>query len=159
MDPDVIADEADENSVLASDDEDEVWRAMKASMPKPDMDDIDDEADSQIDIDEEEDSSLDMNSDEDDQLLDGAAGEDDIAQRASAFSDEDGDSEGFEEEAEDLLDSDVDMNIVLGGEDEAEQGPKTTNPQRKKRKLKHLPLFGTAEDYAKLLGDSDDENL
>lgn len=148
------ADPADANaSDLGSEGEDEVWRAMKASMPKPDMDDLDDDDDPELEEDDE-DISLDMSSDE--EVLEEPTAE------AQQDSDDDDGFEGFAEEPTDLLDSDVDMNVMLGGsDDEADQGEtgKDDSRKRKKRKLKHLPLFGSAEDYAKLLGGSDDEDI
>lgn len=149
------AEAADANaSDIDSGEESEVWKAMKASMPKPDMDDLDDEDDPDMEEDDE-DISLDMSSDEE------AETEEEPIASPEDDSDDDG-FEGFAEEPTDLLDSDVDMNVMLGGSDnEADQdgGAKDDSRKRKKRKLNHLPLFGSAEDYAKLLGGSDDEDI
>lgn len=148
------AEAADANaSDIDSGEESEVWKAMKASMPKPDMDDLDDEDDPDLEEDDE-DISLNMSSDE------AEAEEDPIAPPQEDDTDDDG-FEGFAEEPTDLLDSDVDMNVMLGSDNEADQSgaAKDDSRKRKKRKLKHLPLFGSAEDYAKLLGGSDDEDI
>lgn len=145
------ADEAAEDgSELDSGDESEIWNAMKSSMPKPDMDALDDEAPS--DFEEDDDVSLDMESSE-------AEEEETVANQPPTQDSDDDGFEGFDEEPEDLVDSDAEMNIVLGGGEEEDEASKADPRQRKKRKLKHLPLFGIAEDYAKLLGGSDDEEL
>lgn len=144
---------AEQGSDAESENEAEIWRAMKASMPKPDMDTLDDE----ISVDDDEDVSLDM-SDSDGEDVTQDMAEEPYTQ-PTAGSDDDG-FEGFDEEPTDLLDSDIDMDIMLGAEDEeVDDAAKTDARKNKKRKLKHLPLFGSAEQYAKLQGGSDDEDI
>jgi len=159
----VVSDGNADGSVLGSDDEDEIWQAMKASLPKQDKEAIeDDDADSQIDIDSD-DSSLGSLSDEEE---DGppivqSAFDAEVREEASVDSDS---SLDFGEDDDDLLDSDVEMsdiNLSSSDKEEPVRALKTSGDGRhkKKRKMKHLPTFASADDYAKLLGGSDDEDL
>lgn len=142
--------------------EEEIWNAMRKSMPReagdPDMADEDD-PEAAADEDEEDLAAYDY-SDSDDEEEATA----DEAPYKSPFADEEDDGgdddDAFLEEDGDLLDSDADIPLY-GSDDEPEAKKiETSNPSKnKKRKLKHLPLFATADDYAKLLGGSDDEDI
>lgn len=50
---------------------------------------------------------------------------------------------------------------LFGSDVEAEEShaasSKSKDRKKKKQKLKHLPMFATADDYAHLLGGSDDD--
>ncbi|KAM0793697.1 hypothetical protein ACM66B_001122 [Microbotryomycetes sp. NB124-2] len=82
--------------------------------------------------------------------------------------DEDDDLEGDEldagllEDEDDLIDSDEDMPEL--DEDEIRDAKAGASKkagaagQNKKRKLKHLPVFASADDYAHLLGGDDDDD-
>jgi len=143
--------------------EDQIWKAMKKSMPKEsgDAELLDDDNDDSEGVVDEEDKDLAAYdySDSDD--------EEQKTHYKSPFDDEDlgDDDDGFLEEDDDLVDSDADIPLY-GSDDEAEdenaasnKGGKRAENKNKKRKLKHLPLFATADDYAKLLGGSDDEDI
>ena len=63
-------------------------------------------------------------------------------------------------------DDEVPFGVLDGvGEDEEEEPEPNSKKARNKKqrddrkKLKALPTFATAEDYAKLLGDDDDEDF
>ncbi|KAH8919080.1 CBF-domain-containing protein [Atractiella rhizophila] len=118
--------------------EKEIWKAMKSSLP----------ADGDLDDD------ISMGS--------GAGGEDDedlegfdaMSFDFSGSGSDDGAGEKFNDDEDDLLDSDED--IVIGGSDaSAGEDEEAESGRRKKRKsVKNLPLFATAEEYEHLLQDS-----
>ncbi|KAK4052920.1 RNA-binding ribosome biosynthesis protein mak21 [Microbotryomycetes sp. JL221] len=62
------------------------------------------------------------------------------------------------EDEDDLVDSDDEVSV---DDAEVKDGKKKTGKagQNKKQKLKHMPMFASAEDYAHLLGGSDDESV
>lgn len=138
-------------------DEDEVWQAMSASMPKVAGDD--ELGDGDVDVDDEDD-------DEDllEALNEGVSDEEE--QGASEDEDEDDDDEddddGFpnfdDEISESELAQDSDDSSETAGtkrkdngdEDEGEDdGEKSKNKKRKKSEK--LPLFGSFDDYAHLI--------
>ncbi|BGP21238.1 CCAAT-box-binding transcription factor [Rhodotorula toruloides] len=145
--------------------EEEIWKAMRKSMPKAkgdsDLDDLlDEEASDDVDMDDDEDLAQYDYSDSEDEGAEGMAGAADAEEGEwkSAFPDEDeGDdgSDGFVEADDDLLGSDED--IMLGGGSDEDEEDEEEQARSKKRKVKHLPTFASAEDYAHLLGDSDDD--
>ncbi|GAA5860227.1 hypothetical protein JCM8547_003436 [Rhodosporidiobolus lusitaniae] len=199
-------DDADETD---SEKEEEIWRAMKASMPRAKGDsDVEAAVDaSDAEAEEGDDEDLGMYEYEDDEEdeevmrriraeLEGVAGGgdegedsdlqvddmDDLAEFdgfsdadlddeeddddndepfKSAFPDEDAndddddDDDGFAENDDDVFGSDDDVPLGTGEEEDDESEKKKS----KKRKLKHLPTFASAEDYAHLLGGSDDEEI
>ncbi|GAA5999928.1 RNA-binding ribosome biosynthesis protein MAK21 [Rhodotorula paludigena] len=142
----------------------EIWREMKRTMPR-----------------EKGDSDLDLGDDDDDEDGDEDADMDDAGDLAqydytdseeegqdepfvSAFPDEDaqegeGDDDGFLEEDDDVFASDEDLPLAGGdsSDDDGEAAP-AGKKANKKRKLKHLPTFASAEDYAHLLGGADDDD-
>ncbi|GAA6041580.1 hypothetical protein JCM8097_004276 [Rhodosporidiobolus ruineniae] len=153
--------EQDGDSDLGVDEMDELVEFSGAS---------DDEADLEID---EEDASLDVSgfrpadlSSSDDDAEEAEEDEDDADEPfVSAFPDEDALSDasddGFLEADEDVFGSDEDVRLG-GGEsddDEMDEADERQKRKEKKRKLKHLPTFASADDYAHLLGGSDDEEI
>ncbi|GAA6007955.1 hypothetical protein JCM10207_006979 [Rhodosporidiobolus poonsookiae] len=97
--------------------------------------------------------------------------DDDAEPFKSAFpptDDEDDDGVGSAED--DLLEDDADLfgsdeDVRLGGgssdeeKEEEEEEERKRREKAKRRKVKHLPTFASAEDYAHLLGGSDDEEI
>lgn len=146
----------------ASDDEDEeeIWKALVNSQPDIEGIDEDEEGFSDVDDFAYEDDDMDVGDDlegGDEEALEGADAED---------------SDGFD--AADLdsgddafLDSDVEVDIPSAEDEKEEDTGKPDDTKGKvsrskeqrdrKKKLKQLPTFASAEDYAKLLGDDDDE--
>lgn len=61
-------------------------------------------------------------------------------------------------DAEAFIDSDEDLpsDMELGGVDTAMAPADASSERKKRRKLKHLPTFASAEDYAALLADEDE---
>ena len=139
----------------------EIWKAMKASMPKKEgddeMEDEDDEDDSDLEQFNYTDSEDEAPVEQEDQPFKSAFGkEEDEA-------DDGDDGDNLIEDDDDLIGSDEDMPLFGGDMGEGSDGSdtvartKSQDRKRKKQKLKHLPMFGTAEDYAHLLGASDDD--
>ncbi|TXT12976.1 hypothetical protein VHUM_01377 [Vanrija humicola] len=164
----------------------EIWKAMKASMPKAGEDlgisDDSDEDDEDIDVDysdDDEEDGDDDDEDEDDEDKDEDDEEDEPVPSAkkgkgkAADSDSDSDDEpfpDFDEDDDDLIPED-EMDVVLGGSDdepeEEEEEDEVAGAKRKRReerkerrkKRKEMPVFGSYEDYAALIEADDDENL
>ncbi|GAA6064635.1 hypothetical protein JCM10212_003360 [Sporobolomyces blumeae] len=127
----------------------------------------DDDQDSNLAIDEDMGEFVQMpsggeeNEDEDED-------EDEVPYK-SPFADEGAmseDDDGFLEADDDLLDSDEDVPLYGGDSsndeeevDRQKKKQKKDDKKDKKKKLKQLPLFATADDYAKLIGGSDDEDI
>jgi ribosome biogenesis protein MAK21 len=140
--------------------EEEIWRAMKKSMPKRAQDDDFDE-DEEMDDDEEDLAEFDYSDSDDEKAADAA----DVPFK-SAFGDEedgfdDDDDDNLIEDDADLIGSDEDMPMFGEDDDDEEEGAKgskSKDRKSKKRKLNKLPMFATADDYAHLLGGSDDED-
>ena len=150
-------------------DEDEIWQALVKSRPDVEGDGGDDDL---SDFDME-----DMMSDDDD--VDGMDGgvelnlgsdDDDAETPARDIEDDDDDDddddfENFDLDEEDaLMDSDADVPVDIDMNDDSDEDNSQAKAKdkdarkNKKRKLKNLPTFASAEDYAKLIGDDDDDD-
>lgn len=133
----------------AEEDEDEIWQALVRSQPELE-EDSDAEMDSDIpeaiddsdmhSIDLEEDAAVVDDYSEAEEGLD--FGEDDDALVASDDDVPEGLDEVFEEEAG--------INGKLGNQDRDTKGRRA-----KRRKLKNLPTFASADDYSKMLADDE----
>jgi ribosome biogenesis protein MAK21 len=152
----------------SSDNESDIWQALVESKPELggpdesdidlDMDDLDStfhEEDSDHDDDDDDDKNQIFNNDFEefeDASDEYTHGEKFAEERASDLINMDvSDEEAFRDSDEDLpLDLSVDKDSLL----KANQRGKI--PGSKKRKLKHLPTFASADDYATLLADEDD---
>ena len=86
--------------------------------------------------------------DVEDDAVDGAEASDDDFDVA-AFEDDDGDA---------FVGSDEELPNDIVIPEQAEEKGKGKDKKKRKRSLKSLPTFASVEDYAKLLGD-DDEDL
>lgn len=165
-----VAEGADQDfaSDFDSDEEDEIWRVMKATLPRHEGNEDADGSDIDDDI------SLDLSQDEPQPEAEGSGeeGDSDAEETTrpfkSAFEPEadeavSEDEEGPDFSEESLIGSDEEMDILLGGDDDEDasdaeqQEQRTKEKSNKRRKVKHLPTFATAEDYAALMGGSDDE--
>lgn len=129
-------------------DEDEIWDALVNSRPEVGGGD-DDDADLDMGEGDESDlgSLLDMSDDDEDVSMD------------SEIGDLDEEMDDGEDAAEDSSDGDA-----LFSEEEEEESDEKKEPAAKKgkgkmtkRELKKLPMFATADDYAAMLGDEDDD--
>jgi ribosome biogenesis protein MAK21 len=161
-----------------SDNESEIWQALGDSRPELEGDDDDDDLDmddlesayDESGIDEENDGGVIFNdaSDDEDEMDDAA--EDDEGE-ASEFktakageSDDDNDEDAFDmdvsdEEAFRDSDEDVPSDFEVGGVEVPSADQDAKGSRQKKRKLRHLPTFASADDYAALLADEDDGQM
>lgn len=146
------------------DDEDEIWQALVESKPdiegpESDDDDLDDfdmsEDDSEGGVDiERSDEEVDIEGeDEDEDMQDGE--EDD---GKGIFSEEDDDLKDSDDEAGSDMDALFEAELQRAKSPEAEEEKKETS-RSKKRKLKNLPTFASAEDYAAMLDGDGDEDI
>ena len=129
----------------AEEDEDGIWQALVKSQPELEASD------------DEEMESLPEDDDMDASSLEGS----DLPSQ-----DEGSAEEGLDfEDDEALIGSDDDLpghmemtfadNVGLGVGTNSEKGGVNTGSAKKKRKLKNLPTFASAEDYAKMLDEED----
>ncbi|KAF2085117.1 CBF-domain-containing protein [Saccharata proteae CBS 121410] len=154
-----------------SEGEDEIWKALVQSRPEIEGDDeIDDEDLSELDelmgagedVDDEDvdmDGGVEINMDD----VEDSDEEDAEAGAEQQESDDDGfdaaELEDADEEA--FMGSDDEVPSDFEGLDEGEEKKtkdgKDDGRKNKKRKLKHLPMFASADDYAKLLQDEESD--
>lgn len=122
-------------------DEEEIWDALVNSRPE-----IDGDGDEDLDMDMSEDDEADLGS-----LLDMSDDDDD---------DDDEDEEGDDDDV-DFGDEDEIMGEAGGpvsdSEEEEESTTKKGKGKLRKKELKKLPMFATADDYAALLAGEEDE--
>jgi ribosome biogenesis protein MAK21 len=148
--------------------EDEIWKAIVNSRPEVEGDDDDDDdlsmgdlEDAYSDSEEGSEGGMDLGGEGDDDdeeggmMLDGGS-EDDMD--VPDFSEDDDDAFGDDDEVPfGILDDEP--------EEKEEEVPADSKKARNKKqredrkKLKALPTFATAEDYAKLIGEDDDEDI
>ncbi|RAL58614.1 hypothetical protein DID88_003974 [Monilinia fructigena] len=144
-------------------DEDEIWQALVES--KPDIEGP--ESDDDLEMDD-----FDMSEDDSEGGVDveGSDGEVDIEGEDEEMQDaKEDDGEGiFSEEDDDLKDSDdeagSDMDALFESELQRAKSPEQEDEKKetsrsKKRKLKNLPTFASAEDYAAMLDNDGDEDM
>ncbi|OBA25596.1 CBF-domain-containing protein [Hanseniaspora valbyensis NRRL Y-1626] len=155
-------------------DEDEVWSALVKS--RPDVEDEDEN--SEDDMFGEEDFSM---SEDDDEDEDAEAANDDSGVEIDMNSEDDDEEEIDKEVASDSDSDGLDINAMISGEDDSDLESEQENGEeeeeisqpnnkrnapldedsekqdkKKKRKaIKQLPTFASAEDYAQYLDDSD----
>lgn len=167
---DVAATRGDEEE--GSDDdagEEEIWQAIAKS--KPEVEGLGDESDDDLsmgdlesdysgDDDDGSEGGIDLGGDggdeafDDDEhglMLDGEEGEED-------------DMEGMPElesgDEDDMFGDEDEVPAGVGEEDEKEDEKELSENQKKRRekkKMKQLPMFASADDYAKLIGEEPDE--
>lgn len=144
-------------------DEDEIWQALVES--KPDIEGPDSDDDLEMD-------DFDMSEDDSEGGVDieGSDEEVDVGEEDEEMQDgEEDDGEGiFSEEDDDLKDSDdeagSDMDALFESELQRAKSPEQEDEKKetsrsKKRKLKNLPTFASAEDYAAMLDNDGDEDM
>lgn len=149
--------------------EEEIWKALVNSRPEIEGEDEDDEGWSDIDMedmmsDDEDAQGLGLDEGVELNLGSDEAGENED-EEAVLTQDEDDDMDGLNlDDEEAFIDSDAELpeNIDVNDDTDIEEPPLSKpkdkdndRKSRKKRKLKHLPTFASAEDYAKLIGDDD----
>ncbi|KAF1943259.1 CBF-domain-containing protein [Clathrospora elynae] len=141
--------------------EDEIWQALVKSRPEVEGDGGDDDDLSDFDMD-------DMMSDDEAGGMDGGVelnlgsdDDDEDVEVGGQHAEDEGldDFANFDLDDEDgFVDSDADVPVDLDVDGDTEvDGEKDKDGRKsKKRKLKSLPIFASAEDYAKLIGGDDD---
>ncbi|KAI2472162.1 CBF-domain-containing protein [Annulohypoxylon bovei var. microspora] len=126
--------------------EDEIWDALVASRPE-----VEGESESEDGFDDL------MSLDEDDQDL-----EKEMAELDGEDGSEDEDGVEFWDDSEDDEEGDSELKPVPVAEGEGEgEGDKKPESERTKRKraLKSLPMFASADDYAEMLAQDDEEDV
>ncbi|CAA7270800.1 unnamed protein product [Cyclocybe aegerita] len=146
--------------------EEEIWKAMKASMPTgggedlmddsgSEDDDDDDDEDEDDDLAEDEDAEEKEDSDADDlmSLVEGSDNEDLISL--------DGDvPEGLiEYDGPDDSDDGDDPGVLVPDVDRKHEEAMTGGKGGKRKKLRSLPTFATYEDYAKLIEEGPEDDI
>jgi ribosome biogenesis protein MAK21 len=136
--------------------EDEIWKALVKSRPDVEGDGGDDDFDD-IDMDDmwsDSDAEGGVTMDDGVELNLGSDDEGD-APAPAADDDDDDDFENFDLDEEDaFMDDEDDIPVDISGLVEGEGDEDTKDGRKKKkRKLKQLPTFASADDYAKLIGD------
>ncbi|KIW06759.1 uncharacterized protein PV09_02449 [Verruconis gallopava] len=163
-------------------DEDQIWKALVGSRPEIEgaEGDIDEDQDD-LDIaelmgeDDDNENTADEDGDENGVSLEGMGDvdfhgfeedghEDQDMKDASEASDEDDfDVTVLEDDDEAIFESDEELpeGIELPGKalEEVAKDLKSKDKKKRKKSIKSLPIFATAEDYAKLLGDDDDDGM
>ncbi|KAF1825843.1 CBF-domain-containing protein [Dissoconium aciculare CBS 342.82] len=140
--------------------EEEIWQAIANSKPEVDGDDEDDDL-SMGDL-ESAFSDSDLGSEGGINLGGGDDGDEDAEAALNGKDEMDGDFPEFESDDEAMFDDDDDVPEGLDDESEEEGGKELSHSQKKRKerkKLKSLPTFASAEDYAKLLDADDDDNF
>ncbi|SCZ95526.1 BZ3501_MvSof-1269-A2-R1_Chr1-3g01760 [Microbotryum saponariae] len=146
----------DSDSELGVDEDfdmDEVERGQRAVFAA--AEDSDEEEEVEAEGDEK------MFASEDDDAEEAASADEEVEEDApfkSAFddlsADEDDDDLGLAEDEDDLIGSDEDAPELLPPPSKKQ---KKDERKAKKQKVKNMPMFAAADDYAHLLGDSDDD--
>jgi ribosome biogenesis protein MAK21 len=161
---------ADDSDAEDDDQEDEIWKALVDSRPEiegdedeegfsdmeelmaEDDDDDDDDENSEGEDDVDMDDEVELNLDSDDKAADDS--QDDELDIPALDSDEDA-----------IIGSDEEMPADVGEQSENEASEdeedkaKAKEKKSRRKKLKQLPIFASAEDYAHLLGNDDDEDM
>ncbi|KAK6510429.1 hypothetical protein TWF506_009537 [Arthrobotrys conoides] len=164
-------------------DDEEAWGAMVDSRPDLDIDadedgdvDMDDFDDDELDGMDEDMSDIDDDSDEegeeggmrglttdalgdmdDEDMNEDNSNEEEEEEELDGFGFDDSDAEAGIINSDDDVPSDVDMKLSKVTKSDKEIA---TNARKERRmKLKNLPTFASADDYAALLGDDDEEDM
>lgn len=156
----MLAEDSDEGEER---DEEEIWKALVGSRPELEGDDAESDI---VDFDDDEDvMDVDGNDDEDeDEDEDSVAGGDDDQK-----DNESEEGPGFDDAGDDVWDDEDDVpdNLQKAFEAELEMASKKkrvkeleavpkedeANDRKKRRKMKNLPMFASADDYAGMLSD------
>ncbi|KAF8608211.1 CBF-domain-containing protein [Ceratobasidium sp. AG-I] len=146
-------------------DEEDVWKAMQSSMPEIQQD---------IEDDDSIPSGLDDMSDDDSDGDDGSDGDSDESEADGSepeslpeggMPDDLGDSDEaleFGEDEDDLIE--LSEGAELSSDDEPVDGKRkkatpAESKREKRRKLRALPTFASAEDYAKMINDAPEDDI
>lgn len=133
--------------------EDEIWQALVDSRPEVEGPSDDDSDMEMLDLDD---------SDADSDSEDGAEDEGDEGvifndSDGSVSNDEEGGAPVFDDEDDAPSEIDELFEKELEGGQGSEEKPETS--RQRKKKMKNLPTFASAEDYAEMLDNDEDEDL
>ncbi|PPR06506.1 hypothetical protein CVT24_002634 [Panaeolus cyanescens] len=156
-------------------DEDEVWRVMKATMPKVDEDD-DLLMDSDMDDDEDdipsgldEDSELNASDDDDEEdnedddqlsLVEGSDDEDLLPMDGLiAYDGSDADDDEVLGEPVLVPDEDEEWGGIGTSEENSKKRKRGETKSERRKKLRSMPTFASYEDYAKMIEDGPEDDI
>lgn len=157
--------QAEDSDVEEERNEEEIWKALVGSRPELEGDDtdsevvdFDDDDDYQMDVDEDEDS---VAGDDDDEKDDDEKDDekDDESEEGPDFGDDGDDVWGDEDDVPDDLQKAFEAELEVaskkkkGKELEVTPEDEVDDRKKKRRKLKNLPMFASADDYAGMLSD------
>ena len=138
-----------------SENEDEIWQALVDSRPEVEGGDSDDEDMEMLDLDDSGDASSDdgIDIESDDEKMVDVDGED-----AASWEDEEEEGGGRGEDLGEDLDELFKNELQKVQEEEAGEEKDEETSRQKRRRLKNLPTFASAEDYAEMLDNDEDED-
>jgi len=152
-------DEDDEN-------EDEIWQALVDSRPEVEGNSEDDSDLEMLDLegsDEESASASASDGDEGGVIINEEDDDEEMEEDGDGlFDEEDDDLIGSESEAGSDIDAlfEKELQTAAGnGDEDGKDSEKEETSRQKRRKLKNLPTFASAEDYAEMLENEEDEDL
>jgi ribosome biogenesis protein MAK21 len=170
-----LKDEDEAEELDEEENEDQIWKALAESRPEiegededemgfSDMDDLmsgDDVGDDMEEEEEEDDDEdggviINLGSDEEDAEEGGAKeeeGDDEDSEMDFDIAELESGEDGLIGSDEDIP-SDIELPPMAQVDDEEDSNK---SRRQKKRKLKHLPVFASAEDYAELIGNDEEE--
>lgn len=140
--------------------EDEIWQALVESRPEVEGDSEDDNDLEMLDLEDSDQSSSLGSSSEPDDLSDeeetsGVSDGDEASDFGSLGSDMSQDMDGAIADLDELFDQE--LETAKDDEVKKELDPKREERKNKRKKFKNMPTFASAEDYADMMLD-DDEN-
>lgn len=148
--------EAEDSDVEEERNEEEIWKALVGSRPELEGDDTDNEV---VDFDDDDDYQMDVDEDEDSVAGDDDDEKDDESEEGPDFGDDGDDVWGDEDDVPDDLQKAFEAELEVaskkkkGKELEVAPEDEVDDRKKKRRKLKNLPMFASADDYAGMLSD------
>ena len=158
--------EKGEMEEIESEDEDAVWDAMMKSAPELDMDEDDEDLGmSDLDSDDEDDDE----DDEGDEAADDQSDSSGVDVESGIFDDDDEEMQDIDgddaagvptfadlESEDDMVDE---AEIKAVQEPEVDSARKSHTDKKTRKKLKSLPIFASADDYAEMIDDDEGEDI
>lgn len=139
-------------------DEEEIWKALVGSRPELEGDDANSEG---ADFDDDDDDVMDVEEDEDESVVGDKDDEKDEESEEGPDFDDDGDDvwddeDDVPDELQKAFEAELEVSSKKKKAKELEVAPKedeADDRKKKRRKLKNLPIFASADDYAGMLSD------
>ncbi|KAG9123257.1 hypothetical protein FRC07_015175 [Ceratobasidium sp. 392] len=157
----------DEDEDESAMDEDEVWKAMQSSMPELQQagDDSDSLPSGLEDMSDDSGSDEESGSDDGEDASEVEGTEDEFAASGGILDDlgdSDGDEVDFAEDEDDLIELSEEQEI--SSDEEPSHGKRKKadageSKREKRRKLRQLPTFVSAEEYAKMIDDAPEDDI